>query len=82
MQILKNKTKLTATIVIILLMISAFTIMLNTPAQAQEYTNQYINQGSIPLPAGVTPDIELETFAHLSFRPNPVGFGQNFLIKI
>ena len=75
-----NKTKLTATIAIVLLMISAFTVMLNAPVQAQ-YTNLQ-EGGSLPLPAGVTPDVTIPTAAYLSFRPNPVGVDQTILINI
>ncbi len=81
MQISINKTKLiTVLTLVFLLMVSAiFTI---TPTHAQTYDNQYINGGSIPLPAGVTPDITQNTFAHLSFRPTTIGLGQIFLVNI
>ena len=39
------------------------------------YTNMQ-EGGSIPLPPGVTPDTSLDTIAHVSFNPNPVGVGQ------
>ena len=45
---------------------------------------QYMNMqegGSLPLPSGVTPDYSVETSARLSFRPNPVGVGQQVLIN-
>ncbi len=35
-----------------------------------------------PLPAGVTPQYTIETRAYLSFRPNPIGVGQNLLVNI
>ena len=38
--------------------------------------------GSIPLPAGVTPDLTLDTNPALSFRPNPVGVGQTILVNL
>jgi len=76
-----NKTKLTATIAIVLLIASAFIVMINAPVQAQEYTNMQ-EGGSIPLPAGVTPDETFDTIAHLSFRPNPVGLYQPVLVNI
>ncbi|MBT0160665.1 PQQ-binding-like beta-propeller repeat protein [Candidatus Bathyarchaeota archaeon A05DMB-2] len=44
-----------------------------------EAQTQYTNMqegGSIPLPAGVTPDSTLDTISHVSFNPNPVGVGQ------
>ena len=76
-----NKTKLTASIAIILLMISAFTVMINAPVQAQEYTNMQ-ESGSIPLPSGVTPDVVVDTIPGLSVRPNPVGVDQPFLVNM
>ncbi|MFC1486230.1 PQQ-binding-like beta-propeller repeat protein [Thermoproteota archaeon] len=82
MQISINKNKLTAIIILTLLITSAFMLMTNLPVNAQTYENQYINGGSMPLPAGVTPDITLDTYAHLSFRPTTVGVGQIFLVNI
>ena len=81
MQFSTNKAKATAIIVTILMVTSiALSAM---PAQAQTtYTNQYFNQGSIPLPAGVTPNLTLDTVAHLSVSPNPVGLGQPFIVNI
>jgi len=38
--------------------------------------------GSVPLPAGVTPDITIKTDIYLSFRPNPVGINQIFLVNL
>jgi hypothetical protein len=76
-----NKTKLTASMAIVLLTISAFVIMINVPVQAQEYTNMQ-EGGSMPLPSGVTPDETFETIAHLSFRPNPVGVNQPILVNV
>ena len=35
-----------------------------------------------PLPSGVTPDYSLDTFAYLSFRPNPIGLGQSLLVNV
>ncbi len=81
MKISINKTETTATFIIVLLMTSAFMIMIDAPVQAQ-YTNQYFNQGSIPLPTGVTPDLELESISHLSFSPNPVGGNQQFIVNM
>ncbi|UCC58766.1 MAG: PQQ-binding-like beta-propeller repeat protein [Candidatus Bathyarchaeum sp.] len=80
MRILNNKTKLTTAIALVfVLMTSAMLMMI--PTQAQTYENQYINKGSEPLPPGVTPDLTLETKAYISFRPNPVGQGQTFLVN-
>ena len=48
---------------------------------AQNYENMQ-EGGSIPLPSGVTPDHTIDTAAYLSFRPNPVGLGQIFLVNM
>jgi outer membrane protein assembly factor BamB len=77
-----NKTKLMATIATVLLMISAFTIMLNAPAQAQ-----FLGEGEPggvpgPVPEGVTPDWYVDTWALLSVRPNPVGLNQLVLVNL
>jgi hypothetical protein len=40
------------------------------------------DNGSLPLPAGVTPDEEYISIAHMSFRPNPVGVGQSILVNL
>ena len=74
-----NKTKLTASIAIVLLMTSAF-MLVTTPLFAQEGVGVG-DGGSIPLPSGVTPDFELDTHAFLSFRPNPVGVNQEILVN-
>ena len=73
-----NKTKMTATIVLVLLMASV--TLTAMPVKAQGLTLQ--PTGGIPLPAGVTADETYNTVAHLSFRPNPVGLGQTFLVNI
>ena len=72
-----SKTKMTATIVIVLLMASA-TLFATNSAQAQLITDG----GSRPLPAGVTPDVTTSSTSHLSFRPNPVGVGQTILVNM
>jgi hypothetical protein len=79
MNITKNKTKLTAAVILILLMASS--ILATMPVKAQDYTNMQ-EGGSMPLPDGVTPDLTLETIAHMSIRPNPVGVGQTVLVNL
>ncbi|MCJ7614469.1 PQQ-binding-like beta-propeller repeat protein, partial [Candidatus Bathyarchaeota archaeon] len=78
MQISINKTKLTAIIIMTILMTSAFMLIVNTPVQAQEYAEGV----SGPPPPGVTPYVEIDTTAHLSFRPNPIGVNQIFLVNM
>jgi len=86
-----NKTKLTASIAIVLLIASAFIVMINAPVQAQVsvspavallYPEQIQDSGGIPLPSGVTPDLTVDTIAHMSFRPNPTGVNQPFLVNL
>jgi len=79
MKISINKTKLTAIIVMVILTTSMFMLLSNSPVQAQTNTEE---GGSYRLPAGVTPDYEVDTTAYLSFRPNPVGLGQVFLVNM
>lgn len=59
------------------------TTMMLTPmvANAQNYKNMQ-EGGSMPLPAGVTPDLSIPATAFLSFRPNPVGVGQTILVNM
>jgi hypothetical protein len=82
-----TKTKLTASIAIVLLMLSAFMLMA-TPLSAQEEDGHGDipgageEGGSIRLPSGVTPDVELTAAAYLSFRPNPVGIDQTILVNV
>ncbi len=73
-----NKNKIAA-IALVLLMASVV-LTLYTPAQAQEYEDPGGISG--PKPPGVTPYVEIDTTAHLSFRPNPVGVGQTFLVNL
>ena len=47
-----------------------------TPTNLQE-------GGSIhPLPAGVTPTMSFDSYAQLSFRPNPIGVGQSLIVNL
>ena len=71
------KTKLTAAIFVVL-MVSSVTLMV-MPVLAQ--TNEQ-DPGSLLLPAGVTPDVQYNTIAHMSFRPNPIGVGQPLLVNV
>jgi hypothetical protein len=86
-----DKAKTAAVITIALLMASIALMAMPDPSikivQAQlgqvgsgTYFPGYPNLG--PLPPGVTPDYSLDTFAYLSFRPNPIGVGQSLLVNI
>jgi hypothetical protein len=74
-----DKAKTAAVITIILMM--AFVTLMVMPVQAQ-YTNIQEGASVWPIPAGVTPDVTLPSWAYISFRPNPVGIGQLFLVNI
>lgn len=77
MNISINKPKFATTIIIVLLLTSAFMLMSNT-AQAQS-TDEPV---SGPLADGVTPDVIESTRAFLSFRPTTVGVGQVILVNL
>lgn len=82
MKNLQNTTKLTAIFAIVLLIASAIVFTLPIYAQDDHGETVYENQGSIPLPPGVTPDLTLESISHLSFSPTTVGVGQQFIVNI
>jgi hypothetical protein len=84
-QLSRNLAKAT---VIVLALLMASCMLLAMPAQAQQVLPSGVTPtnvqdgGSIPLPAGVTPDYTVNTRARLSFRPNPVGINQPFIVNI
>ena len=73
-----NKSKLTALLVMVLLVTSAFVLISNNLVLAQDEEVPV----SGPLPSGATPSVTIDTTAHLSFRPNPVGVNQIFLVNL
>jgi hypothetical protein len=75
MQLSIGKTK-TATLFFIVLLMASTIAMLTVPNVAAEDPGT-----SGPPPAGVTYDTVTVT-PHLSFRPNPVGVGQEFIVNI
>jgi hypothetical protein len=88
LKISANKIKLSVTTILILTMILSI-MPLTMPAKAQTTlptgtvaTNLQEGGGIHPLPSGVTPDFTTETFAFLSFRPNPVGINQIILVNL
>jgi len=58
------------------------------PANAQTslprgtVATNFQDSGSQLLPEGVTPDVTVKATAYLSFRPNPVGVGQTFIVNV
>ncbi|MCZ2809573.1 MAG: PQQ-binding-like beta-propeller repeat protein, partial [Candidatus Bathyarchaeota archaeon] len=76
MRKISNKNKIVAIALVLLMASVVFTLY--TPVQAQD--DEVPVSG--PLPSGVTPNVTITTEAHLSFRPNPVGVGQTFLVNL
>jgi len=79
-----NKTKMTTTIMVVLLMASITLTVVQSQialASGAEPTNVQTG-GSQPLPAGVTADVIQDTVAHLSVTPNPIGRNQPLLVNI
>ena len=74
-----TKKMLKSTAIAFVLLMTAFS-MITMPSQAQ-YKNLQ-EGGSVLLPAGVTPDVTIAAKNYLSFRPNPVGVGQTFLVNM
>ncbi len=77
---MRNKSKVAATIIMVLLTTSAALMLSQSSiksAQAQLSTTQQ----TISVPAGATPEITYDTRAYLSLRPNPIGVGQDVLIN-
>ncbi len=53
------------------------------PVQAQSPTSSITaNYTGGPLPAGVTPDLSLDTIPYLSISPNPIGVGEQLLVNL
>jgi len=73
-----NKAKMTAAIIMILLMASVpLMAMPVQPAEGQLAEQQQ----TVNVPSGITPELTFTTRAFLSFRPNPIGLGQPLLIN-
>ncbi len=75
-KILNKKAIITLT----LFLLMTTSIPLTTTADAQELQQQ--SGSSIELPAGVTPDYSLKTYAYLSFSPTTIGVGQSLLVNM
>ena len=78
MQINKSLiSKITTTIVLVLLMASSL-LAFNPPANAAAGDTQVAG----PLPDGVTANITITTNAYLAVTPNPIGVGQSLLVNM
>jgi len=77
----ETKYKLSTIALVLVFTFAATLVALPIISAQTEYTNMR-EGGSIPLPAGVTPDYTQKTIAHLSVNPNPVGVGQPVSVSI
>ncbi|HLN46031.1 MAG TPA: hypothetical protein VK209_10030, partial [Candidatus Sulfotelmatobacter sp.] len=68
-------------IAIIILLMTSITLI-TTTIQSTQAQLASIQPVSGPLPSGVTVNDTLETKTSLSFRPNPIGLGQQLLINM
>ncbi len=75
--LISKKQKISA-IFLLIVLIASVTLMTNPIVKAQVSATQ----PTTTVPSGVTPDITITTQARISFRPNPVGLGQTFLVNI
>ena len=82
-----NFNKMTTLFFVVLLITSMSVLLTSVAVQAQEDTSPHGESPQNgagtpgPLPPGVTPSETIEVTAYLSFRPNPVGLNQIFLVN-
>jgi hypothetical protein len=78
-----NKTKLTATITIVIMMMTSLLLLPNVLVTNAQFRGEG-EAGGVPGPlqSGVTPDITIDTWALLSVRPNPGGVDQPILVNL
>ena len=76
---LTKNLAIAAVTIFAILMASAVQLALISPVNAQVSATQPV---SGPLPSGTTVDITLNTITYLSFRPNPIGLGQQLLVNM
>jgi hypothetical protein len=77
----KMKRKiLTTTVILSVILLMSSVMLMAMPVNAEDLPLQ--PSGSQPLPSGVTPDVIVKTKVAMSFRPNPVGLNQPFLVNI
>ena len=83
----KNKIKKASAILCTIFLAASMLLIMTPQIIAQDDTphgDEPENGSGIsgPLPAGVTPEVYITTSAHLSYRPNPVGLNQIFLVNL
>ena len=82
-----NFNKMTTLFFVVLLITSMSVLLTSVAVQAQEDTSPHGESPQNgagtpgPLPSGVTPSEIIDVTAYLSFRPNPVGLNQIFLVN-
>ena len=70
------------TLLIALILILAVAILPVSQPDISAEAQLAPQQPTVEIPSGVTPGRTVNTIAHLSFRPNPVGVGQILLINV
>lgn len=76
---MKNEKYLIITLILVFaIAIPLFPLSTDISADAQLASLQ----PTVNIPTGVTPNITVNTIAHISFRPDPVGIGQPLLINM
>jgi hypothetical protein len=79
-----GKTRMTAAVVIVLLMAFVMimpTVLVNAAVKLPDVDNEKFGSIPGPLPTGVVVGFTHPTEAILSFTPNPIGFGQQLLVN-
>jgi hypothetical protein len=85
---LKTILSLKIATAISLILMMAIASLMASPVQAQTTLASGViptnvqSGGSIALPSGVTPDLQVDSTVYLSFSPNPIGIGQPLLVNI
>jgi len=79
----KNKMHNKKSVIITLILMLTIAIpLVSLPTNTTTEAQLAPVQPTVQIPTGVTPDINVNTIAHLSFRPNPIGIGQPLLINM
>jgi len=84
----QNRTNILVVTVLLIITMLASTVFIALPVEAQVNVPSGVpatnlqEGGSILLPSGVTPDMSFDSYAQLSFRPNPVGVGQSIIVNL
>ncbi len=71
-----------ALIAVLSVAISMMPVNAQTSLPSGTVATNFQDSGSKLLPSGTTPDVTVEAIAYLSFRPNPIGLGQTFIVNV